>query len=151
QTRPRGYELFSNDRSSYASSLLDQIPDCQVVNVHWIPGLVDYQSFFTRLPPLTPVVWTLHDMNALTGGCRQHLGCDRYLADCGACPQIGSRDPKDLSHRIWTRKRTLFSKVVSSRLHLVAPSRWLGDEVRRSPILSRFPLHVIPNGLDLED
>lgn len=151
QSRPAGYELFSDDRSPYASTLLAQIPACNVINLHWIPGLVDYQAFFTRVPPATPVVWTLHDLNPLTGGCHYDLGCDRYVAGCGTCPQLGSEDPKDLSHDVRERKRRLFSRVPSSGLHFVTPSRWLADEVKRSPILGRFPVDVIPYGLDLEE
>src|SRR5262249_52354987 len=44
-----------------------------------------------------------------------------------------------------------FDKVDSRRLHIVTPSCWLAEEVRRSPIFRRFPVAVIPNGLDLED
>ena len=45
--------------------MLEQIPACQVINLHWIRGLVDYDSFFTRVLRSTPVVWTLHDLNPL--------------------------------------------------------------------------------------
>jgi glycosyltransferase involved in cell wall biosynthesis len=149
-SRPGGYEVFSDDRSPYAATLLDQIPKCQIVNLHWIPGLVDYQTFFTNVTSTTRIVWTLHDLNPMTGGCHYDLGCGRYLAQCGSCPQLGSGDAKDLSHAIWERKRHLFSRLPSSSLSFVTPSQWLGDEVKRSPILSRFPVHVIPNGVDLE-
>src|SRR5438128_1904083 len=150
RSRPGGYELFSDDRSPYGSTLLDQIPKCDVVNLHWIPGFVDYHTFFTRVASTTPIVWTLHDLNAMTGGCHYDLGCGRYLSRCGSCPQLGSGDWLDLSHEIWERKRRLFSTLPLSSLNFVTPSRWLGDEVRRSPILSRFPVHVIPYGIDLE-
>jgi glycosyltransferase involved in cell wall biosynthesis len=151
ESRPSGYELFSDDRGSYGSTLLDQIPACQVINLHWISGLVDYWSFFRRVPRSTPIVWTLHDLNALTGGCHYDLGCGRYVTHCGPCPQLGSQDSRDLSYAVWERKQRLFSKVSSSRLRFVAPSRWLAQEVKRSPILGRFPLSVIPHGLDLEE
>jgi glycosyltransferase involved in cell wall biosynthesis len=150
-SRPRGYELFSDERSSYASTLLDQIPACQIINLHWIPGFVDYEAFFTRVPQSTPVVWSLHDLNPLTGGCHYDLGCDRFVARCGACPQLGSKDPNDLSRKVWRRKERLFSRVLGSRLNLVASSRWLAQEVRRSPILGKFPITIIPYGLDLEE
>ena len=133
-SRPHGYELFSDDRSSYSATLLDQIPACQVINLHWIPGLVDYGTFFARVPHSTPVVWTLHDMNPLTGGCHYDLGCGRHIDHCGACPQLGSNDERDLSHQIWKRKQTIFAQVRSSRLRIVTPSRWLAEEVTRSPI-----------------
>jgi glycosyltransferase involved in cell wall biosynthesis len=150
-SRPSGYELFSDDRSSYGSTLLDQIPACQIINLHWIPGFVDYQAFFTRVPRSTPIVWTLHDLNPLTGGCHYDLGCDRFVARCGACPQLGSNVSSDLSLRIWERKERLFSRVPTSRLHFVASSQWLAHEVRRSPILGRFPITIIPYGLDIEE
>jgi glycosyltransferase involved in cell wall biosynthesis len=150
-SRPTGYEAFNDDRSTYASTLLNQIPACQVINLHWIPGFVDYRTFFRRMPQSTPIVWTLHDLNPLTGGCHYNLGCDRYLQRCGACPQLGSDEPKDLARETWKRKQRLFSRVRPSGLHFVAPSRWLGDEVKASPILGRFPVDVIPNGLDLEE
>ena len=38
----------------------------------------------------------------------------------------------------------------SSQLHLVAPSRWMAEQVRQSALLGRFPVTVIPNGLDVE-
>jgi glycosyltransferase involved in cell wall biosynthesis len=150
-SRPRGYELFSDERSSYSSTLLNQIPACEIINLHWIPGFVDYEAFFTRVPQSTPVVWTLHDLNPLTGGCHYDLGCDRFVARCGACPQLGSTDASDLSRKIWQRKERLFSRVPTSRLHFVASSRWLAQEVRRSPIFCRFPSTIIPYGLDLEE
>jgi hypothetical protein len=37
-----------------------------------------------------------------------------------------------------------------SRLTIVAPSRWIERLARQSPLLSRFPVHRIPNGIDLE-
>ena len=151
QSRPGGYELFSDDRSPYASTVLNQIPACQVINLHWVPGLVDYESFFTGVPRSTPVVWTLHDLNPLTGGCHYDLGCSRYVTHCGSCPQLGSGDSRDLSYEVWDRKQRLFSMLSPSRLRFVTPSKWLAEQVRRSPFLGRFPVHVIPYGLDLQE
>ena len=150
-SRPGSYDLFSDDRNPYASTLPDQIPACQVINLHWIAGFVDYQAFFTRVPRSTPIVWTLHDLNPLTGGCHYDFGCGGYVAHCGACPQLGSGDSRDLSHKIWGRKQRLFSRMPFSKLHFVTPSRWLANEVKRSSILGKFPVSVIPYGLDLEE
>src|SRR5262245_20369911 len=151
RSRPPGYDLFSDDRSLYASTLVDQLPASQIVNLHWIPGFVDYRAFFSRVPRSRSIVWTFHDLNALTGGCHYDFGCDRYVAGCGSCPQLGSADPGDLSRDVWERKRRMFSNVPVSRLHIVAPSRWLANEARHSPFLGRFQVDVIPYGLDLEE
>jgi hypothetical protein len=76
-SRPTGYELFSDDRTQHGVALVDQLPSCDVVNLHWIAHLVDYQAFFGAVPQHTPVVWTLHDMNPFTGGCHYDEGCGR--------------------------------------------------------------------------
>src|SRR5262249_35456290 len=135
----------------YGSTLLRQIPRCEVVNLHWISGFVDYAAFFNRVPQSTPVVWTLHDLNPMTGGGHYGLGCGRFVLGCGVGPQVGSEDSADLSHDVWERKSRALSRVSSSRLHFVAPSRWVADEVKRSSIFQRFPVTVIPHGLDLEE
>lgn len=36
-------------------------------------------------------------------------------------------------------------------MRIVAPSRWLASEAGRSPLLSRFPVSVIPYGLDVDE
>jgi glycosyltransferase involved in cell wall biosynthesis len=151
KSRPPGYELFSEDTSDYGPQLLDQIPDTDVINLHWVPGFLDYKSFFSRISRGIPLVWTLHDMNAFTGGCHYDLGCGRYLEQCGACPQLGSRHNKDLSRRTWMRKHSIFSRIEAHRLRFVTPSKWLAAEVRRSPLLAKFEVTVIPYGLDLQD
>ena len=37
-----------------------------------------------------------------------------------------------------------------SALTIVAPSRWIAGLAAASPLLGRFPIHVIPNGVDVE-
>jgi glycosyltransferase involved in cell wall biosynthesis len=150
-SRPSGYDIFSDDRSPYAREVVNQLPPCDVINLHWVAGLVDYGQFFAAVPAATPVVWTLHDMNPLTGGCHYNGTCERYASVCGACPQLGSSDPSDLAYRIWLRKRRAFAQAARSRLHIVTPSRWLATEVHRSGLALPFPVSVIPYGLDLDD
>jgi glycosyltransferase involved in cell wall biosynthesis len=56
-----------------------------------------------------------------------------------------------LSRQIWLRKYAALGGVKPGRLHLVAVSRWLANEAKRSTLLRNFPVSVIPNGLDTED
>ena len=149
-SRPTGYEKFSSDRSVHGSDSISQLPTCDVINLHWIAGFVGYQSFFKVLPWQIPVVWRLADMNPLTGGCHFDDGCGKFATGCGACPQLGSTDPNDLSHHIWQRKLALFHPMVPSRLHIVALNSWMATRVERSPLLGKFPLTIIPNGIDTD-
>lgn len=147
-SRPAGYEPFRDDRTQHGAGPLSQLPSCDVINVHWIAGFVDYPSFFSQVPKHTPIVWTLHDMNPFTGGCHYDDGCGGFTDRCGACPQLGSNDSDDLSRQIWQRKHRIFDQIDSSRLHIVTPSGWLAAEAERSTLLEHFPISVIPNGLD---
>jgi glycosyltransferase involved in cell wall biosynthesis len=150
-TRPTGLEPFSDDRTVYAFELVKQLPPCDVLNLHWVSGVVDYQAFFSTLPQRIPVVWLLHDMNVMTGGCHYDDGCGRFMNGCGVCPQLGSTDPEDLSRQIWKRKQEVFGALEANRLHIVAPSRWMFELVKGSPLLSKFPVTLIPYGIDLEE
>jgi glycosyltransferase involved in cell wall biosynthesis len=140
--------LFSDDRNPFGSQTVMQLPEADIVNLHWISGFIDYRSFFSSLPEQTRIVWTLHDMNPFTGGCHYDMGCAKYLEGCGACPQLGSEHLKDLSREIWKRKYSLFSSLDPARLNLIALNRWMAGEIQRSPFLNRFPVSIIPNGLN---
>jgi glycosyltransferase involved in cell wall biosynthesis len=146
-TRPRGLERFSDDRTVYGKDLVRHLQQFDIINLHWIAQFVDYREFFSNVPRRLPVFWRLSDMNPLTGGCHFDANCGRYNSGCGSCPQIGSTDEKDLSHQIWQRKLQIFNKLEADRLHIVALNRWMAEIVRRSPLLGKFPVTIIPNGV----
>jgi glycosyltransferase involved in cell wall biosynthesis len=149
-TFSKGESYFSDDRSQYGATVIDQVSDADILNLHWIAGLLDYRDFFSTAPAGRPVVWTLHDMNPFTGGCHFDGGCGKFEKQCGACPQLASNKLDDFSRHIWTRKHRAFANVERSRLHLVTPSRWLEVEAKKSSLLSQFPSTVIPYGVDTD-
>ncbi|MGH6968983.1 MAG: glycosyltransferase family 4 protein, partial [Stellaceae bacterium] len=115
-----------------------------IVHLHWVG------AGFLPIRALKqfdcPVVWTLRDMWAFTGGCHYTDGCSRYERSCGACPQLHSDEERDLSRAIWDGKRRHWSKV---DLWLVPISDWLAKCTRSSALLRGRPIEVIPNGVDL--
>jgi len=150
--RPPSLDWFSDDRTPYGGSLVAQIRPCDVINLHWVAGLVDYEGFFRRVAKRgVPLVWRLADMNAFTGGCHYDDNSGKFTQQCGACHQLGSTDPNDLSRQIWLRKQRALAHVPSGGLHLVATSRWIAGEAKRSSLMGRFPVTIIPNGLDVAE
>lgn len=148
-SRPNGLDLFSGIRGEVGVGTISQIPPADVMNLHWVAdAFIDLPALFNLIPSQQPLVWTLHDMNAMTGGCHYDDGCRRHQTGCGKCPQLGSHSSNDLSTRLWRAKNRLYHSIDSTRMHLVTPSRWLAQEAQRSPLLSRFPVSVIANGLD---
>jgi glycosyltransferase involved in cell wall biosynthesis len=139
---------FTPDWTLNGWRLPSLLPPCDLVNLHWVADFLDYHT----LPQLTaraPVVWTFHDMNAFTGGCHYSGTCERYMAQCGACPQLkSSSGESDVTRRILNRKQRVFARISPDRFTIVCPSRWLARESGRSTLCQRFDTHVIPNGVD---
>lgn len=150
-SRPEGFERFSDDRSEFGADLLTQLPEADIVNLHWVAGFVDYQLFLVPVSQRLPLVWSLHDMNPFTGGCHYDDGCGRFHAGCGACPQLGSTRDSDLSREIWGRKKAIYEGMAPSRLHVVVQNHWMATQVKSSPLMGKFPLTIIPSGVDTRD
>ena len=138
---------FHSERAVVGEAMVSQLPPADIVNLHWVREFVDYQAFFSSRPPGQPVVWTLHDMLAFTGGCHYAADCTRYVEGCGSCPFLESDDPQDLSYRILRRKLKILAGF-GNKLHVVSPSRWLAREAKRSVLFRDVPVSVIPYGLD---
>lgn len=143
-----GFPPFHGERSPFGEALVRQMPAADIVNLHWVRGFVDYAAFFQSRPAGQPVVWTLHDMHPLTGGCHYAADCDRYVEHCGTCPVLGSDNPEDASFQILQRKQAILAARTGGPLHVVAPSRWLAAQARRSRLFRDTPVSVIPYGLE---
>ncbi len=144
--RPPGLETFTDGRSEIRLDRVREIRDADVVNLHWVAGVVDVP---TVAPALTgkPVVWTLHDLNAFTGGCHYAAGCTKYRDTCGACPALGSDREQDLSRRTWSEREALYREL---DLHVVTPSAWLANEARSSGLLRGRDVRHIRNAHPLD-
>ena len=141
---------YFTDTAAIYKDACQQIPESDVIQLHWVAEFIDYAELFAWLPRHSPLVWTLHDMANFTGGCCFDLGCGKFIQQCGACPQLSSNRDRDLSRKVWQRKGKYYSSLDKNRVRIVTPSRWLGNEVQRSPLLSRFRTSVIPYGLDTD-
>lgn len=143
----RPFSPFHSERAARAELLERRLMPADVINLHWTRGLVDWSHFLAARPADVPLVWTLHDQHALTGGCHYTGDCVGFTNRCGCCPVLESRDRDDLSAHVLARKRAALA-FFTGPLHVVTPSRWLADQVRRSALFQDRPVHVIPYGLD---
>ena len=150
QTLSPHLELFSYDYIPGPDPLSSLSLKPDIFNLHWTSGFLDYQRFFQGVSETTPIVWTLHDMNPMTGGCHYSLGCDLFADSCGTCFQIGSKSANDPSRKILERKTKALKVRNSINTHIVATSNWMAAEAKRSALFGRFPVSVIPYGLDVD-
>lgn len=119
-----------------------------IVHLHWIAYMTDFKSFFQSIPDSSPIVWTLHDMNPITGGCHYSGGCDKFESGCGNCPQVVAPNSFDVSRSGFRYKQ---SALKNKDLTVVAPSQWLLTLAQNSLM---FPagttFHHIKLGFDLQ-
>jgi len=117
-----------------------------VVHLHWITGGMMRIEDIAKIK--APIVWSLHDMWAFTGGCHYDEECAGYQKQCGACPVLGSQQDKDLSCKIWLRKQTAFAQLPN--MTIIGLSKWLADCASSSSLFANNPVVNLPNPLDTD-
>lgn len=138
-------ELFSKAGSIVDFRDLGPVFDgADIVHLHWVSGMFDYDH--TEELADRPVVWTLADMNAFTGGCHYSEGCEGYRDACRDCPLLG--DGSDLAHKAWQKKRDAYARIKT--LHVICPSQWLAERARQSSLFGDRPVHMIPNAFPVD-
>ncbi|MCM1038716.1 MAG: glycosyltransferase [Ruminococcus sp.] len=97
-----------------------------------------------------PIIWTLHDCWAITGHCAHFShSCDNWKTGCHHCGQIREYPASyvvDASKKNWKKKKDLFTAL--ENVVITAPSFWLSRVVKDS-YLSKYPVNIVPNGIDL--
>ncbi|MET3580137.1 glycosyltransferase involved in cell wall biosynthesis [Mesorhizobium robiniae] len=144
------YRFLPVQRQRILATVRQFQPD--VINLHNLHGGAPDGFFQTDLivdlSRLAPVVWTLHDMWALTGHCAYSMGCERWRDGCGPCPHLNFYPPiaKDQSAGLWRWKRSIYAH---SSLTIVTPSHWLGQLCHETKLVVSDNIRTIPNGVDL--
>jgi glycosyltransferase involved in cell wall biosynthesis len=124
----------------------DLIKNADVLHLHWVSGLLSLNDIAALISSGKPIVWTLHDQWAFTGGCHYSAGCDGYLHGCTCCPQLRVFNTL-LPAAAFTDKARLWRDAHA--LTLIAPSHWMGSCASRGAFPADTPIHFIRNGLDL--
>ena len=142
--------------SSSTKAFIERIkkikPD--LIHLHNIHGyFINYKILFNFLKEWGgPIVWTLHDCWSFTGHCTHYTynGCNLWQTHCHNCPQLCQYPASfliDRSSKNFEDKRTSFADL--KKLTIVPVSNWLANELEKS-FFSRYPIHVIHNGIDLK-
>lgn len=130
-------------------SVVDRIneSDADIVHLHWICGGMIRIEDLVKIKK--PLVWSLHDNWAFTGGCHIMWDCKKYQDKCDACPRLGSYRKNDLSRSIFNRKKKVFSHMED--LTIVGLSKWLNDCSQNSSLLKNKKHINLPNPLDTNE
>jgi len=137
-------DTFSYPFSNYDITESELYKEADIINLHWVAGLLDYKLFFEK--NTKPIVWTLHDMNPFSGG--EHYTEEIIGMDENGCPIARNLTTLEKAefNRILDFKKCVFENV--KNLHLVILCNWMGNEVKKSNVFNRFPVSLIPNGVN---
>lgn len=128
------------------SGMVDRInaSDADIVHLHWIAaGMIRIEDIAKIKKP---IVWSLHDMWAFTGGCHYDEECSKYKYECCSCPVLGSKKVNDLSRSVFARKQQTFGKI--NNLTIVGLSHWLVDCASQSSLFANTRVVNLPNPID---
>ena len=128
------------------SDIVDRInkinPD--IVHLHWICGGMMTIEDMARIK--APIVWSLHDMWAFTGGCHYDEECNEFKNNCGNCKVLGSHKKNDLSSKVFRRKEKTYSKI--KNMTIVGLSKWMYECSKSSTLLNNKNHINLPNPID---
>ncbi len=138
------HEYFSPGISGYKSLKAIRKFKPDIVHLHWITSEFLSIQFLHQLS--IPVIWTLQDCWAFTGGCHYFGNCDKFTSICSCCPVLHSKKKHDLSTDCFLHKQEAYN---ANTLFFTTPSQWMFNQIRQSSLLKHAPCRVIPNSLDL--
>lgn len=138
---------FSTAISGVNISHKQAIKNADILHLHWTNhGFLSIHNLKQLFKLRKPIVWTLHDMWAFTGGCHYAGTCDHYLDSCGECMYLKKPQTNDISHLGWLHKQSLLKE--NSKLLFVACSQWMAENARKSSLLKGHTILHIPNAID---
>lgn len=131
---------FSTSIFSFGNRRIVKKYDPDIVHLHYINmglfSIRDIGNFDI------PVVWTLHDSWAFTGGCHLPNGCTNYNSNCENCPSLKMDGNIKLSSYILSLKEKHWR---GKNITLVCPSNWIAKKAKESSLFEKDKIIVIPN------
>lgn len=125
---------------------MDAIQWADVINLHWTSWFLAPEHIAALNGLGKPVIWTLHDEVAFTGGCHYTAGCGKFKTVCRECPQVESTLQTEIEQAFVYKQRVYANLPMT----VVTTSEWLADQVRQSAIFADRDIRVLPSGMDTE-
>jgi glycosyltransferase involved in cell wall biosynthesis len=129
-------------------SRVPEIQSADIIHLHWINGgFLSLKSLKKLVKTGKPVVWTMQDMWAFTGGCHYAGSCTNFTRDCGYCFHLKNPSRNDLSYQVLREKLKIFE---NGDMHFIASSNWMAANARKSKLIGNSKIDVLPNPINTE-
>lgn len=141
------FGLFSYPVLGTNIAHLEQIKQADIIYLHWVLGGMLNLKNIKKLAKLgKPIIFFMHDMWTITGGCHHSFTCEKYKTQCSECQVFKNKKKFDLSWFEFNKKAKIYLKY--SNLFFVSPSKWLYDCAKQSFLTKSKPVYYIPNVID---
>ncbi len=125
-------ETFTWGFFGFDITKLKEYQDADIIHIHW------FNQGFINLKALSkinkPVIWTMRDMWAFTGGAHYTMDFEKY-------------EHSNLSKKIQTIKKKIYKK----NFKFVAISDWLKNKAKKSEVLKEYDIKKIYNNINLQE
>ena len=139
---PFSYPVLGSDVSQ-----MKNIQEADIIYVHWtLQGFLNLNSFEKIIKTGKPVVFVMHDMWNITGGCHHSFTCEKYKSHCFNCQVFPGNKIRDLSYKGFEKKLKLYSEYTN--ISFISPSKWLYKCAKESALIKNKPIFHIPNIID---
>ena len=142
---------FSRGLFGFDISRHPLVKEADVLHIHWInQGFLSLRDIKKLIQTGKPIVWTLHDTWAFTGGCHYPGTCGGFTSTCGHCPLLKSPGQNDLSARQHAKKERIYE---NSAVTFVGCSKWMQQMAAKSSLVRKDLTHSVKkvfNPIDTE-
>ena len=125
------------------------VKNADVIHLHNLHGNFFSLKILPELGKIAPLIWTLYDIWPMTCHCTYPgvYGCEVWKTGKGKCPALFDYPPikRDTAEYLWKKKKEIYEK---SHIDMVGPSKWMCEMAKESPLLNKFPIHNIAQGID---
>jgi glycosyltransferase involved in cell wall biosynthesis len=131
--RPDAPSFFGRYRSPRPTPPGAEDATADIVHLHWVSQWLDLPSFLAGIPAHVPIVWTIHDMSALAGGCFTDFGCDQLAKKCEICPVFKPPFDRWFAAAEWQRRHRA---LAGRKIFAVGNSSFTTGLIKKSSLLA---------------
>lgn len=141
------FGLFSYPVLGASLAGMPEIQEADIIYIHWVmDGFLSLSSMEELAKLNKPVIFFMHDMWNITGGCHYSFDCEKYKTGCNSCQNFSPAKANDFSQKEFKKKLKLYSSY--NNFYFVSPSTWLYNCAKSAMLTKDKPVYYIPNVLD---
>ncbi|MFI5185154.1 MAG: hypothetical protein ACHQF0_00350 [Chitinophagales bacterium] len=136
------YPILGSDVSKMA-----EVKAADFIYIHWVlNGFLNLRSIKQLARLNKPIIFFMHDMWPITGGCHHSFSCEKYKTRCNECQVFQDKQKNDLAAKGFEKKMKLYSQY--HNFYFISPSKWLFHCAKQASLTRDKPVFYIPNVLN---